>query len=947
MPLLNANGVGNGNQQIDPLVNLINSASTINLDPNRQPPTMKTLVYSPDIRVVIAGQSREYDVSADVVRGTLFRKENSASTFVCELANSNGQYTQKGAGLFGRMDRITVYMKRVNWVQVFSGYLDTVPFAQMWAGNVTIKATCTLKRLLYTYWNPNLAASAAVFHQLGMGPAQPGTTNVQGDSSDTGLGDLLGNLVCWVGGWSPQNVHIQNFPLPFYEAMEGEFRKQQATNLDHEDAFKTLLLGYDHSAGVGSAAGQKYISTGPGLGPQVADILSYKQQIIQAVDDRGMGPKTKDIQSAYAIQQYSAQGTVTREAGVAKAFEESAALGQALQTQARTTDAAILAFACVAAEANWLMRANAAVPDSLNYHFDAMSTDHDSIGLFQQRNQGWGTVQQRMNVYASAGMFLDALAKIDGWENMEPAHAIALVQRNRDGAVTYAPLVAAATNEVATIRAGQGKFTPQVNVAGVGASSVQQTVAGQDIVGVAVGNGGVPGISQNSPSPGSIPANIPGRPQPDAQGAVTCAISLVGRPYQRGGKGPLAFDSAGLIDYCYRSIGRSVGTTIAQQGQGYREKVQSLALARPGDVIQINGGQHTAILVTVAPPTIVEAPPDGTGVVRGPIPLTYPITDISGIYRYADWGGPGPAPFNPVAGPGNPVGTGSTSGIGGGAGSDGQEEPIARNLFSYMFTPAHFAPSVANLFSGEKSFIDCQPLIQEVQAVCRSGLRNFTSAPNGDFIAYYPDYFGVDGKPIAMTIEDIEMKDVRINLSDDAMTTHVYVSGDATMGLGQKTEALGWLVSMGVATLENETLFQRLRQVVPGGTDGLSGQALLQKYGVRPLQLEFNMIASHKLEFLVACQLFMQKWAEQYETTASFTFMPELFPGMRVALADTGIVVYVSEVTHTFDWEQGFTTQATIMAPSSANGPKLVNNVMFTTPADATTNAAPTSVPGV
>ena len=158
------------------------------------------------------------------------------------------------------------------------------------------------------------------------------------------------------------------------------------------------------------------------------------------------------------------------------------------------------------------MRANAAVPDSLNYHFDAMSTDHDSIGLFQQRNQGWGTVQQRMNVYASAGMFLDALAKIDGWENMEPAHAIALVQRNRDGAVTYAPLVAAATNEVATIRAGQGKFTPQVNFAGVGASNVQQTVAGQDIVGVAVGNGGVPGISQNSPSPGSIPANIPGRP---------------------------------------------------------------------------------------------------------------------------------------------------------------------------------------------------------------------------------------------------------------------------------------------------------------------------------------------------------------------------------------------------------------------------------------------------
>lgn len=940
MPLLNSNGVGNG-QQTDPLVNLINNSSTINLDPTRQPPVMKTLVYSPDIRVVIAGgNGKEYDVSADVVRGSLHRMENAASTFICELANAKGQYTKKGAGLFGRMDRITVYMKRVNWVQVFSGYLDTVPFAQMWAGNVTIKATCTLKRLLYTYWNPNLSQSAAIFNTLG-GPSNA----VQTDVTDSGLGDLLGNIVCWVGGWLPQNVHIQNFPVNFYNAMEGEFLKIQASNLDHENAYKDLILGYDHTAGVGSAAGQKNLSTGPGLGPQVADPISYKQQVIKAVDDRGMGPKTKDIQTSYAIEQYGAQGAATKDAAVSKAFQENVALGQNLQTQARTADAAILAFACVTAESGWLMYGNPRVPESLNYHFDALEplAEGDSVGLFQQRNQGWGTVMQRMNAYASAGMFLDELAKIP-WENMDPAQAIATVQRNRDGAITYSPFIVEATNEVAAIRAGQGTFTPNPNLNGIGVSSIAQAVTGQAISGTSVAGMGVPGLSQNSPAPSALPVNIPGRPQPDAQGAVTCALSLIGKPYQRGARGPLAFDAAGLIDYCYRSIGRSVGVTTAAQSQDYMMKVNSLAEAHPGDVIQVNGGQHTAILVQVVPPLIVEAPPDGTGFVRT-APLTYP--DISGIYRYAEWGGPGPAPFNPVAGPGMPVGTGSTSGLLGGTGSDGQQEPIARNLFSYFFTPGLFAPSIANLFNGEKSFIDCQPLIQEVQAVCRSGLRNFTSAPNGDFIAYYPDYFGVDGKPIAMTIEDIEMKDVRINLTDDAMTTHVYVSGDATMGIGQKTEMLGWLTSMGVATVENETLFQRLKRVVPGGGDGLSGGAILQKYGVRPLQLEFNMVASHKLEFLVACQVFMQKWAEQYLTSASFTFMPELFPGMRVALANTGIVVYVSEVTHTFDWEQGFSTTAKIMAPSSVNGAKLVDNVAFTTPADASTKPTPSSVPGV
>lgn len=1313
--LLNANGVGNGNQT-SYLTNLINSAQSINLDPQKQPPVMKTLVYSPDIQVIIGTSlGTEYDVSADLVRGTLFRRENSASTFVCELANKNQQYTKDG-GLFSRMDRITVYMKRFSWVQVFTGYLDTVPFAQMWAGNVNIKATCTLKRLLYTYWNPNLAPSALIFNQFNM--MQQSLDIQTGGLSDQGIGDLLGNLVCWVGGWNPANVHIQDFPITFYGAMQAEFQKIQNQNVAAEDDFKTLLLGYDHSAGVGSAAGQKSLSTGPGLGPQGLGLPFYQQQIIQAVDDRGMGPRTDDIQNSYLLEQLSATGQGTKEAAVAQAFEQNASLGGAIQTQARTADAAILAFACVTAESAWRMRANAAVPESLNYLYEAMSMDHDSIGLFQQRNQGWGclpansqvftshgprrivdvkigdevwsfdgqgmklgkvtdwmmtgqkslltirtagrslevtdnhwipvrryvgsgkganqfsgrkshwetievqageivpgdylivphgmgdgnasttpdgfeltegimeliglylgdgncdkgrieishghgvdedhmphyrsiinqelrvfartdkrgtrtrfssptfrrliadwfegsahtktlpewtyrlapnlqiallrgyldsdgsvdalgriswlsashsliegirhlcillgipvgrictreaknitikgkssqtrkgyslhltspkenakikpnsphklanikesknnksrydtdwnssicrrapmgappegtvyhrvtsvekgtevvpvyditvdglhhyvadgivvhnTVAQRMNAYSSAGMFLDELNKHD-WRNMEPAEAIAKVQRNRDGAATYAPFVAAATQEVSAIRAGQGKYNPPAAIAGVNASSIEAATTGQSIIGTAVGIAGTAAVSQNNPTPGSIPTNIPGRPQPDSQGAILAARTMLGQPYKLGGNMPGGFDSAGIIEWAFRTIGRDAGRTFSQQAT-LGERIESLALARPGDVIQTNGGAHAALMTDTG--TFLQVMP-GVGVVEAP--MSFSPTEISGIYRFADWGGPGPAVFNLASGPGLAPGTGSTGGLLGGSGSDGQDEQIARNLFSYIFTPARFASPIANLYSGEKSFIDSQPLIQEVQAVSKSGLRNFASAPNGDFIAYYPDHFGVDGKPVTMTIEDIEMKDVRINLSDDALTTHVYISGDQ-VGIGQMTQPLGWLNSAGVATVENETLFQRLRRVVPGHVDDLTGAGVLEKYGVRPLQMEFNMVSSHYLEFLVACQLFMQKWAEQYETTASFTFMPELFPGMRIALANTGIAVYVSEVTHNFDWEQGFSTTAKIMAPSSANGANIVNNVMFNMPADATKSSVPTSVP--
>ena len=43
--------------------------------------------------------------------------------------------------------------------------------------------------------------------------------------------------------------------------------------------------------------------------------------------------------------------------------------------------------------------------------------DADSVGLFQQRpSQGWGTVEQIMDPWYSAGKFYEALAKVDGWE---------------------------------------------------------------------------------------------------------------------------------------------------------------------------------------------------------------------------------------------------------------------------------------------------------------------------------------------------------------------------------------------------------------------------------------------------------------------------------------------------------------------------------------------------
>lgn len=70
-------------------------------------------------------------------------------------------------------------------------------------------------------------------------------------------------------------------------------------------------------------------------------------------------------------------------------------------------DAITAAFMCVMVEAPpFLMYANSNVPASLNYPHDAVGSDSDSLGLFQQRpSAGWGTVAELMDADYNARAF--------------------------------------------------------------------------------------------------------------------------------------------------------------------------------------------------------------------------------------------------------------------------------------------------------------------------------------------------------------------------------------------------------------------------------------------------------------------------------------------------------------------------------------------------------------
>jgi hypothetical protein len=105
----------------------------------------------------------------------------------------------------------------------------------------------------------------------------------------------------------------------------------------------------------------------------------------------------------------------------------------------------------------------------------------------------------------------------------------------------------------------------------------------------------------------------------------------------------------------------------------------------------------------------------------------------------------------------------------------------------------------------------------------------------------------------------------------------------------------------------------------------------VERYGARPLVQNYPMVRSAIYEMLLAYQQFMMAWSTQFQTPFSFTFMPEVFPGGKVAFPNHGLQMYVEEVVHSWDYsEGGFTTTATLSAPSvyGTSNPDLPPNMI-------------------
>lgn len=248
---------------------------------------MKRLVYSPRTEVFVKADSGIYDISPYVTEIKVNRKVNQVSNARVVFRNPGMQFTEHKSAegsvgpVFHPMDPIIISMTRIRNrpIQVFTGYCDTTPYFQLFPGPCVIEASCTLKRLQYTYFDPGLPFVWDFLSQYGWSVTPTGIMATDADSSgvrqgndtnksnpitDQGFGGLLMAVLTNMGGWDPSNVKIEDLPQGIVELVTGLFEgfksESEQADAEFQELIRRIIGKTTGIAGDGSGSGG---SSGP------------------------------------------------------------------------------------------------------------------------------------------------------------------------------------------------------------------------------------------------------------------------------------------------------------------------------------------------------------------------------------------------------------------------------------------------------------------------------------------------------------------------------------------------------------------------------------------------------------------------------------------------------------------------------------------------------------
>ena len=781
---------------------------------------MATLITTPGVRIVLdTYSSGTIDVTEDIERGTLSLNENNYHSLSFTLSNPNNKY----AKILTPNDRVVVQLKRMQWLQVFSGYLDVVPYFSVWQRSVDIKATCTLKRLRFHFWDPGLPASLDLVS---------GALGDQSTSPDGGMSNVVFSLLTQVANWPPDQIHQGEIPTDWMAKIAAIYSQEE-----------TALQAIADSLGPGQTSGQS-TGSGSGSGTTPAGSLTF-DQIVQLWVNAGGDPGWANLAAAIALAESGGNST-------------------ALNNNPSTGDYSV---------GLW----------QINYY----------DGLSASRTAAYGSPSA---LQASASLQAKAAVNLSGnGSNWGP-------WRSDRG---WAAWVAAGSPSKPT---KSQVYSWGLDFLGTQTSAPTTT----------------PGASSNPPAttPATAPANTTGGIE-----AADYAISLIGVPYAWGGASPSGVDCSGLVLLAWSKAGVNLphytGAQIA-----LCTPIQASQLA-PGDLgfCSFSGGVPGHVGMYVGNDSVVSAPDTGQDVSSVSVTqwLSYfPDTQWARVPGYTPGSGSLNQPLNSDSSGG---GSSTTSSNGGQTLIDG---------FWFPNSEANENP-ISSMLTGLKAFMNDTPLLPTITALVQTSLRSYCSAPNGDFITWFPDYFGQYGFAAKWYLSPLEMEDFQISWSDQQLVTHQFTSGVDPTGdtspvdqgpSGTSVTGANLVLSQGVATIDVPGLFDALFNV--SSTDqGLFGNvtAIYQQFGPRPNFQALPLVANDTpIEFWYALRLWQENWAKQFSANINTTFLPEVWPGMLLVIQEADMQCYITGVTHSWDLSEsgGFQTQISVIAPSALDGSGLI-----------------------
>jgi cell wall-associated NlpC family hydrolase len=830
-----------------------------------------SFIYAPQLKIYVETggnllnknvKPQVLDVSDDVVRGRLTRRVDGVSDLQFTLTNNRRKYDQ----VFTPNDRVTVLMKRVTWLRVFTGYLNSVPLMTGWPRDVDLTASCSLKRLQYWYWDPE----SAYTQQMIMNALS--AARGSGMNSDGGMTNVVLSVLKEVVGWPESKVHIAKIP---------------------DDWFKTA---YKIAEAVDKSA-------------QESDDLA--QQFFQSLGGAGtVGSPGGGVDTSALNGRYGGYDSAEQKANAVKIYNAGRSMGATRSDQ-------IVAIMTAMQESGLV---------NLNHG------DRDSVGLFQQRpSQGWGTVQQCMDPTYAAKKFFSALFNIKNRDKMTKGQQAQAVQRSAYPSA-YDKHEPAATNMVDDMIKGGGTNP----VVGSGSSNSTEKSPSARATGTATNY-------QFIQVAKDLVTTYPNIPYTQKYGGTQMAI-LSANP-------PPGLDCSSFIQaVVLRTLGGLYNfprTTTTQLPVCRKIDVQT-ALKTPGALLFKGSPPHHVEMSVGDGKHAVGAHHTGTFASVQQTSASYWTTGA--LVPRIDYGKLG-------MGDGN-AGDGSVTDTPGAGAAEKQiyTDPYsstpgynANDPFDKLFGDTTWQPVasqkndpgyiLSQSLTGIKSLMNDQPLLPYLKNLFSATMRSFCSAPNGDLMAWFPDYYGLWGTAAKMVVQPIEVKDFSVTWDDSFFVTHQFVATTPQGGAGQNglNLATGEVTSLvgaaldplvvaqnlsytrGIASIDIPAMMYALFKINPSTAQAETfSKWIYQRFGARPDFQQLPNLVGPSAQFFASIYYFMRQWAYQYNADIPLTFMPELYPGMLLQVPAFSFQGYVNSVQHT--WEFGdngsFETSVNISAPA-------------------------------